>query len=220
MLDSTTGDTNNYFSDPIATATADVIDSMVDPAKPGKLIQLAGEKSRFEYVNPPQASQTRDAEKKDLHDSILFDTMTPDFDVEKMRGLGSLSGVAIKNAMTLGYIKRDNRLETYSELLERLINVIKGILKFMHPELADKIDALVIEGEFSEPFADDKQTKWNAICDLYQAGLISLETAVEMLAITDAPQEEIDRIKKAIAEKNDTVGQDTNQADPGKDKSE
>lgn len=85
MLDSTTGDTNNYFSDPIATATADVIDSMVDPAKPGKLIQLAGEKSRFEYVNPPQASQTRDAEKKDLHDSILFDTMTPDFDVEDAR---------------------------------------------------------------------------------------------------------------------------------------
>lgn len=220
MLDSTTGDTNNYFSDPIATATADVIDSMVDPAKPGKLIQLAGKNSRFEYVNPPQASQTRDAEKKDLHDSILFDTMTPDFDVEKMRGLGSLSGVAIKNAMTLGYIKRDNRLETYSELLERLINVIKGILKFMHPELADKIDELVIEGEFSEPFADDKQTKWNAICDLYQAGLISLETAVEMLAITDAPQEEIDRIKKAAAEKNDTTGQDTNQADPDKDKSE
>lgn len=220
MLDSTTGDTNNYFSDPIATATADVIDSMVDPAKPGKLIQLTGEKSRFEYVNPPQASQTREAEKKDLHDSILFDTMTPDFDVEKMRGLGSLSGVAIKNAMTLGYIKRDNRLETYSELLERLINVIKGILKFMHPELADKIDALVIEGEFSEPFADDKQTKWNAICDLYQAGLISLETAVEMLAITDAPQEEIDRIKKAAAEKNDATGQNTNQSDPGKDKSE
>lgn len=122
--------------------------------------------------------------------------------------------------MTLGYIKRDNRLETYSELLERLINVIKGILKFMHPELADKIDELVIEGEFSEPFADDKQTKWNAICDLYQAGLISLETAVEMLAITDAPQEEIDRIKKAAAEKNDTAGQDTNQADPNKDKSE
>lgn len=209
MLDSTTGDTNNYFSDPIATATADVIDSMVDPAKPGKLIQLAGKNSRFEYVNPPQASQTRDAEKKDLHDSILFDTMTPDFDVEKMRGLGSLSGVAIRNAMTLGYIKRDNRLETYSELLERLINVIKAILKFMHPEMADKIDSLDIEGEFSEPFADDKQAKWDAISDLYQSGLLSLETAVEMLAITDAPQEEINRIKKAAAEKESAEGKQT-----------
>lgn len=60
MLDSKTGDTNNYFSDPIAAATADVIQTMVDPDKPGKLIQMSSKDSRFEYVNPPQASETRE----------------------------------------------------------------------------------------------------------------------------------------------------------------
>lgn len=200
MLDSKTGDTNNYFSDPIAAATADVIDSMVDPAKPGKLIQLAGDRSRFEYINPPQSSQTREAEKRDLRESILFDTFTPDFDVEKMKGFGTLSGAAIRNAMILGYIKRENRLEVYEEMVGRLRNLALGILRWMHPEKAAAIDGLKVEYEFAEPFAEDRSNRWGNICQVYSAGLVSLDTAVAMLALTDAPEEEVARLKKAMEE--------------------
>ena len=194
MLDSKVADTNNYFADPIATATADVIDGMLDPEKPGKLIQLTSERSRFEYVNPPQNSVTRQDEKKDLNDSILFDTFTPDFSFDKIKGMGTLSGDAIKNAMILGFIKRDNRKEIYGELVDRDKNVILAILKYMHPEKAAALDSLVIEFEFAEPFAQDKQRNWQSVSQLYQAGLVSLESAVEMLALTDAPEEEITRI--------------------------
>ena len=38
MLDSKIGDTNNYFADPMAAATADVIASLPDNDKPGRLI--------------------------------------------------------------------------------------------------------------------------------------------------------------------------------------
>lgn len=197
MLDSKVADTNNYFADPIAAATADVIDSMIDPDKPGKLIQLTTDRSKFEYVNPPQNSATRQDEKADLNDSILFDTFTPDFSFEKIKGMGTLSGDAIKNAMIMGYIKRENRKEIYEELVDREKNVIISILKFLRPDMAARLDSLVIEFEFSEPFAQDKRETWSSISDLYQAGLISLETAVEMLALTDAPEEEIAKIKQA-----------------------
>lgn len=200
MLDSKTGDTNNYFSDPIAAATADVVEAMTDPNKPGKLIQLAGDKSRFEYVNPPQASQTREAEKTDLEKSILFDTYTPNFDTDAMRGFGTLSGVAIRNAFILGYIKRDNRKEIYEELIGRFRNVVLSILAFEHPDKKAAFDSLKIKFEFAEPFSDDKQAKWQSIANLYQAGLVSLETAVTMLALTDAPQEEIGRLMVAAAQ--------------------
>ena len=132
MLDSKTGDTNNYFSDPIAAATADVIQTMVDPNKPGKLIQLTGKSSKFEYINPPQASETRESEKNDLHKSILFDTFTPDFDTEAMKGFGTLSGVAIRNAFILGFIKRDNRKEVYEELIGRFRNIVIAILCLLY----------------------------------------------------------------------------------------
>lgn len=194
MLDSKTGDTNNYFSDPIAIATADVIDSMVDPDKPGKLIQLTGSQSRFDYLNPPQASQTRDAEKADLHKSILFDTYTPDFDTEAMRGFGTLSGVAIRNALILGFIKRDNRKEIYEELIGRFRNIVLAILAYEHPDKRSAFESLKISFDFAEPFMDDKQSKWSSIASLYTSGLMSLETAVKMLSFSDAPDEEIQRI--------------------------
>lgn len=196
-LDSRIGDTNNYFSDPIAAATADVIDSMTDPNKPGKLIQLTGDNSKFEYVNPPQSSETLKAEKQDLNDSILFDTFTPDFSFDKIKGLGTLSGEAIKRAMILGYIKRDNRKEIYDELVDREKNVVIAILKYIHPDKAAALDSLDIEHEFAEPFNEDKEHTWAAIGKLYQDGICSLEQAVTMLALTDAPEEEIERIKSS-----------------------
>jgi hypothetical protein len=201
MLDSKSGDTNNYFSDPIALATADVIDNLVDPDKPGKLIQLNGDRSRFEYVMPPLASEARKAEKSDLHDSILFDTFTPDLDFEKLRGMGTLSGTAIRNSLILGYIKRDNRKELYEELVAREANLIIEILKYLHPDKQRELDELEVGFDFAEPFVDDKRSQWAAIAQLFAAGLLSLESAVTMLAITDAPQEEIEKIQRMQAER-------------------
>ena len=140
MLDSKVGDTNNYFADPIALATGDVIASMTDPDKPGKLIQIIGNDSKFEYLNPPQISETRREEKCELEKSILFDTFTPDLSFDNLKGLGTLSGTAIKNAMILGYIKRDNLKEIYDELLDREKNVILGILKYLYPNKARAFD--------------------------------------------------------------------------------
>lgn len=186
------------IADQITEGTADVIDALADPDRPGKLIQLTGANSRFDYVNPPQNSEARQAEKQELNDSILFDTFTPDFSFEKIKGMGTLSGAAIKNAMILGFIKRDNRLEIYDEIADRLKNVIIGILKYMHPEMEQDFDSLVISHEFQEPFAVDKHSEWNAISTLYSNGLVSLEQAVEMLALGDKPEEEIARLKEKI----------------------
>jgi len=202
-LNSKIADTNNYFADPIASATADVINSMTDPQKPGKLIQLTGTQSRFEYVNPPTSSETRRDEMISLNDSILFDTFTPDLSFEKMRGMGSLSGVAIKNSMVLGYIKRANRAELYGEMIDRLKNVVIAILKDMHPDKRKMLDELKITFTFGEPFAEDKTTQWSQLGALYGAGLVSCETAVTMLALTDAPEDEIARLLMRSAEEQD-----------------
>lgn len=195
MLDSKVADTNNYFADPIAAATADVISALKEPDTPGKLIQMTGGNSKFEYINPPQNSEARKEEKNELNNSILFDTFTPDFSFENLKGLGTLSGSAIKNAMILGYIKRENRKEIYDELVDREKNIIIGILKYLHPEKANDLDNLVIEHEFAEPFASDKQKDWTAIGNLHTAGLISMEQAVTMLALTEAPEEEVKKIQ-------------------------
>ena len=200
-LDSKIADANNYFADPIATATADVINSLPRRNKVGKLIQLTGKDSKFEYINPPQNSEIRKAEKEDLKQSILFDTFTPDMSPELMKSLGTLTSVGIKRALVLGYIKRANRMEIYEELIGRLSHVIIAVLKELYPDMASKFDKLEVGFDFAEPFDDDKKEKWTTIATLYQQGVMSLELAVQMLALTDAPAEEIERIKNNAAEK-------------------
>ena len=111
--------------------------------------------------------------------------------------MGTLSGDAIQNAMILGFIKRDNRKETYEELVDREKNLIISILKYLHPDKASELDKLEISFDFSEPFTEDKQRTWAAIGKLYTDGIASLEQAVQMLALTDAPEEEVERIKNA-----------------------
>lgn len=174
-----------------------MVNALSDREKPGTLIQLSGSASKFEYINPPQNSEARNAEKLELKESILFDTFTPDFSFDNLKGLGTLSGSAIKNAMILGYIKRDNLKEIYDELIDREKNVIIGILKYIHPNKAKDLDELVVEHEFSEPFAVDKQREWESITNLYSGGVLSLERAVEMLALANAPEEEVQRIKES-----------------------
>lgn len=197
LLDSKVGDTNNYFADPIAAATTDVIASVPKIDKPGKLIQLTGSKSKFEYINPPQNSEIRKGEKEDLAQSILFDTFTPDMSPELMKSIGTLTSVGIKRALTLGYIKRANRMEIYEELIGRLSHVIIGVLMALHPEMYTKLKNLEVGFEFAEPFEDDKKDKWKTIAELYNQGVLSLELAVQMLAFTDAPAEEIEKIRVA-----------------------
>lgn len=204
MLDSKIGDTNNYYADPIAAATADVIASLPDVDKPGRLIQMPSEKSQFRYLDPPQDSATRRDEKENLNKTILFDTFTPDFSFESMKGMGTLTGKAIHNAMILGYIKRSNRLEVYEEMISRFLHLTLAILPLIHPDKKTMIDALKIGFEFSDPFPEDASEQWSGIVSLYNGGVLSLNTAVTMLALTDAPEEEIERIKLAAFERQET----------------
>lgn len=195
-IDSKTADSNNYFADPKLTVTADIVSTLADRETPGELITMHGTDSKVAYLAPPDYSTMKESEKNDLNRSILFDTFTPDFSFDTMKGLGTLSGDALRRAMTLGYIKRDNLMEIYNELVDRAKNLILAIMKnITHPELSAEIDAIKISHEFSEPFTEDSQTSWTAISQLYEKGVASLETVVKMLALTDASSEEVERIR-------------------------
>lgn len=207
-LDSKTADTNNYFADPVAIASADVVNLMSTNNKEriGTLIQATGPDSVFKYVDPPQNSESRAAEKQDLKDSILFDTFTPDMSFESLKGFGSISGVAIRNAMSLGYIKRANRMELYGELFDREVSVIKTVLKEMNVGQASAIENLDIKFEFTEPFAADSYEERQSITSLYQSGLVSLEEAVALLSLTKSPEAEVEKLKEAkIDEQGDNI---------------
>ena len=69
--------------------------------------------------------------------------------------------------------------------------------------------------EFAEPFGDDNHDNWKAIGTLYADGLVSLETAVRMLSLTDAPDEEIERIRAAGESKRNAGNTEPTPEPPG-----
>lgn len=199
-------DNNNYFSDPIAAATADVIMNLTDPDSSGKLIQLNGEESRFEYITPPQIASGWQTEKEDLKSAILNDSFTPDFSYEGIKGYGTLSGAALRNALVIGYIKRSNNMEIYDEAVSREISVIKGYLALIHPQY--DWESLPIEHEFAEPFNDEKQTVWQAVAQAKNNGLMSQKTAIEIAGVVSDIDEELKRIadqQKQNTDNNKTI---------------
>lgn len=194
-VDSRQADNNNYFSDPIAKASADVIKSMADPQAIGKFIQLNGKDSYFEYVSPPQVSDGWRLEKEGLKSSILNDSFTPDFSYEGIKGYGTLTGAALRNALTIGYIKRNLNIEKYEELVARELSVIISVLKILHPEI--NFDDFEVSFEFADPLAEDKQTLWGALSSAKSSGIISTETAVSMLGLTNDNDLEVERINQS-----------------------
>lgn len=201
-IDSNMADTNNYFASPMAKATADVIDGLGDPERPGKMIQLMGDDSQFEYINPPIASELLAQERAALRESILFDTFTPDLSFEALKGMGTMSGEAIERAMTIGLLKASNLQEIYSVVVDRTKNIILAIMKNLtHVSMAIQLDSLIVEHEFVSPFGKDIMAKWQAIGQAYNNGVLSLEEAVRQIGIADNPDEEIERIKKAEMQK-------------------
>ena len=200
-VDSKAADVNEYFADPQAKATADVIQSLADPESVGKVIQLKNENSSFEYVEPPTSIQMKEFEKKNLRESILMDSFTPDFTYENMKGSGTLSGEALKRALILGFIKRDLRMEIYDEIVDRIKNVILAIMaNVTHVSLKSAIDTLNVEHEFSEPFDDDTNSVWQSVGRAYTDGIVSLETAVRLVGVAN-PIEELERIKEEKKER-------------------
>lgn len=197
-VDSKTADINEYFADPQAAATADVIQNLADPETIGKIVKLTGPDSRFEYINPPTASDMKEGEKKVLKESILQDTFTPDFSYENLQGMGTLSGEALRRALILGFIKRANSEEVYDIAVDREANLILAIMtNITHPELKDELLNLNLQHTFAEPFNEDADKKITIIGTAYQTGVISLEQAVHILGLCSDPAIEIKRIKKA-----------------------
>lgn len=217
MVDSKAADTNNYFADPKLKATSDVLALNGNAGATnnvGEVLQLQGSDSKVEYLAPPDYSTMKEAEKKDLQSSILNDTFTPDFSFENMKGLGTLSGEALRRAMALGYMKRDNRKETYDEMVDREKNLILAIMaNITHISLRNELSRIKIEHEFAEPFVEDKDKNIERITSLYSAGVMSLDTAIKTAGLVDNPEEEKRKIEEEKAARTPTI-EPTNNNEP------
>jgi hypothetical protein len=209
--DSKTADANNYFATPKLIVDAEALESLPDSTKvagevillrPGANGNTSGNAVR--YLEPPRASEEYKIEKEALKQSILQDSLTPDFSYENLKGTGTLSGEAMRRQMILGYMKRDNLLEIYEPLVDRAKNLILAIMaNVTHIRLRSQIERLEISFEFAEPFNEDASARTTETGNAYANGTCSLETAVRRIGFVGDVDEEIARIQAEKAASNE-----------------
>lgn len=201
---STTADTNDYFSNPVAIMNSDVIKNLPEKNETGKLLVTNGQNGVNEaakYLTWDSAPQSKKDEIEWLQEQILTMTFTPKISLETLRSLGNLSGKALRTAMMLADIKANKHKESHDEMLSRASSLIIAIIRnVMDVSLVAECERLKITHEFQEPFGDDVASSIDNIVRAVDAGIFSREAGIEANPLVKDPVRELERIKAEAEE--------------------
>jgi SPP1 family phage portal protein len=203
------GGSNDYSAYPIlqifGKATA-----MPDKDESGKVLQFDMQKDDDgKYVNGSaqflESANAVDSAKLELDTlkALIYSiSHTPDLSFDNVKGLGNVSGVALKLLFLDAVIKATMNEGENRTMIERIINVIiSGIVTTTNTSLSSDAQALYYDINFNSIIPDDIQTASDIIINLKSAGLLSSETALKLLDIVDNPATEMELIKTEASTK-------------------
>lgn len=184
FIASRTADTNDYFSDPIAIMSAEIIKNMPEKKEAAKMLitnDKDGVDKAAKYLTWDSAPQSKKDEIEWLHTQILQKTFTPNITTDTLKSVSRLSAKALRTVMMLADIKASKHKETHDELLDRTASLITAIIaNVLDVSLSGECESLEIGHEFQEPFGDDIADSLTNIVKAVDAGIISTEGAIEL----------------------------------------
>lgn len=140
------GDTNDYFGSPMVYVEGKVT-GFASKGEQGKVLQ--GEKgSRAQYLSWDSAPDSVKLEIETLIELIHTSTQTPNISFSQMKGLGNLSGVALKLMFLDAHMKVENKIEVLGEMFQRRINLLKRMCVIADISLEQYSRGLEIEPVF------------------------------------------------------------------------
>ena len=202
---SRTADTNDYFADPIAVMSADVIKNMPEKGAANKMLVVKGMEDTAKaahYLTWDSAPESKKQELEWLEDKIFSMTFTPKISLETLKSVSQLSAKALGTVMMLANIKASKRKETHDELLDRTSSLLTAIIgNVLDVSLAGECLNLKIGHEFQEPFGDDITEALTNIVKAVDGGIMSTESAIELNPLVKDSHAELERINAEAAER-------------------
>lgn len=205
MIASRTADTNDYFADPIAIMSAEVIKSMPKKDDNGKLLitnDKDGVDKAARYLTWDSAPESKKQEIEWLQDQILSKSFTPKISLDSLQSISQLSAKALRTVMMLADIKASKHKETHDELLDRTASLLTSIIgNVLDTSLHSQCELLKIGHEFQEPFGEDIADDLNNITKAVDAGILSQEGAIELNPLVKDKARERERLAEEAAER-------------------
>lgn len=114
----------------------------------------------------------------------------PDLSFENIKGLGVISGEAIKNLLTDAHLKVGDEQGVFLEFFDREFNLIKAYLRMMNPEWAEALEEVEVE-HIITPFVQNDEM--NEIEKSVKATggkpVLSQKSAMKRLGVENAEEE-------------------------------
>jgi SPP1 family phage portal protein len=140
-------DTNDYHAAPKIFVKGELL-GFSKKGETGAIIQ-GDEKSEAKYLEWANAPEAVKLEIETLLRMIYTITQTPDISFDSVKGLGAISGVALKLLFMDAHLKVQDKREIFDEFLQRRVNVIKAFIGKFNTSLETDCENLEIEPEIT-----------------------------------------------------------------------
>lgn len=191
------GDTNDYHGSPKILVKGQ-LKGFAQKGESGAILEIDGDGGDAKYLSWDHAPESVKLEIETLLRLIFSCTQTPDLSFDAVKGLGDVSGVALKLLFMDAHLKVIEKREIFDEFMERRISVIKTFLSKMDTSLASAAEELEIEPEITPYMIDDeKGTIENLMTATGNKPILSQKTAVSMSGlVVDAEAEHAQILKE------------------------
>lgn len=178
-LTSNHGGMNDKFGAPLLTVAGEITGMITDNAT-GSILQLENG-ATAEYKSLASEPASISLEQKNLVENIYTMSQTPDISFESMKGIGNISGIALKLMFADAHMACSDEEETFGIGIQRRLNIIKNAIgTVIDTSLAKEAQTVQLKPVF-HPFLPTNVTEIiNDLTVAVTGGIMSKETAVEL----------------------------------------
>ena len=197
-------DTNDYHASPKIFTTGQ-INGWSKKGEAGAVIE-GEEGATMQYVSWQNAPESVKLEIETLLKMIYTITQTPDISFDSVKGIGAVSGIALKLLFMDAHLKVQDKREIFDDYLQRRVNVIKAYIGQFNQSLKADCDSLLIEPEIV-PYmiVDEKEQVEYWMTANGNKALISQEESVEKAGLTSNAEATMEKINNESSRDNSFV---------------
>ncbi|KAA6303144.1 MAG: hypothetical protein EZS26_000747 [Candidatus Ordinivivax streblomastigis] len=200
ILLSNFADTNDYHGSPKIVLKGKLM-GFAKKGESGAILEMEqgddGTEPDAKYLSWEHAPQSVKLEIETLLRMIYTITQTPDISFDSVKGIGAVSGIALKLLFLDAHLKVQDKMEIFDDYLQRRLSIIQAYLGQFKTDLKAACESLTIEPEIVPYMIEDEQAK----VDLLKAAngnkaIASQKTTVGQLGWVNDSNAEYDQILK------------------------
>ena len=187
-------DTNDYNGSPTVVAEGQIL-SIGKKGEQGKVLEVE-KGGKVEYLSWDHAPESIRMEIENLFKVILTYTQTPDISFESVKGIGAISGIALKLLFMDAHLKVMDKREIFDPYMKRRLNIIKSFVSEMDKSLSTIAKKLKIDAEITPYIIQDDLERMNLLITANGGkAVVSQKTSVAQSGLVDEPDAEYKQIE-------------------------